>query len=259
MITMCTGGKDDTKKLLDKCIAEFRDTVRGAKDNRSLAMMNFADLATSTQNILHGLLPVGSWQDCLIEDHVGWNGHYFNFGPTNISRHRHLVFSFLVCSVLSTIITWQDDAFKAAAEDMGSEGSKSLNAIKGLWLSGSRENTVYAGVDAQSLPTLRLQVTGGKMLICCCARQASAYWNTESLPEIRSKLMSLQAKSIPDAISFESLSAAFIRTGDLVFMPAGYIVLEKCVHDNDIGIRQGLKQLRSGLVVVSVYRYHPDR
>lgn len=49
--------------------------------------------------------------------------------------------------------------------------------------------------------------------------------------------MSLQAKNIPDALTLPSLCAVFVRTGDLVVMPAGYIQLEKCVHDDDLGIR----------------------
>ena len=36
-------------------------------------------------------------------------------------------------------------------------GDKALAAIRGLWLSGAKESSVYGGVDAQSLPTMRLQ------------------------------------------------------------------------------------------------------
>ena len=50
--------------------------------------------------------------------------------------------------------------------------------------------------------------------------------------------MSIQAKSIPDALMLPSLCAQQVRTGDLVLMPAGFLVLEKAIHDNDIGIRR---------------------
>ena len=36
-------------------------------------------------------------------------------------------------------------------------GDKALAAVRGLWLSGARESAVYCGVEAQSLPTVRLQ------------------------------------------------------------------------------------------------------
>ena len=51
------------------------------------------------------------------------------------------------------------------------------------------------------------------------------------------KLMNIQAKSIPDALMLPSFCAQQVRTGDLVLMPAGFLVLEKAIHDNDIGIR----------------------
>eukprot|EP00435_Cladocopium_sp_Y103_P068676 s638_g32.t1 len=69
-----------------------------------------------------------------------------------------------------------------------------------------------------------VKVSGGKMLVCCCAREASKLWQTESLPELRVKLMSIQAKCIPDALMLPSLCAHQIRTGDLVLMPAGFLV-----------------------------------
>ena len=59
---------------------------------------------------------------------------------------------------LSNVRSLQDTALDAAAKEMDEGiGTKSLAALSGLWLSGSKENTVYSGVDAQALPTLRLQ------------------------------------------------------------------------------------------------------
>lgn len=107
-------------------------------------------------------------------------------------------------------------------------------------------NNSYLFCFALWLPlhVVLLEVTGGKLLICCCAREAAVYWGTQSLPEVRSNLMAIQAKSIPDALSLPSLCAAFVRTGDVLLIPPGYIVLEKCVHDDDIGIRQGIHMIK---------------
>lgn len=81
------------------------------------------------------------------------------------------------------------------------------------------------------------QITGGKLLIVVCAREAASFFGTESLQEIRSRLLGMQAKDFP-TLDCPSLQAIYVRTGDLVFIPAGYLVAEKIVYDNDVGLRQ---------------------
>ena len=38
------------------------------------------------------------------------------------------------------------------------EGVVSLSHLQGLWLYGAQENSFFCGTDAQSLPTVRVQV-----------------------------------------------------------------------------------------------------
>ena len=47
-------------------------------------------------------------------------------------------------------------------------GDKALAAVRGLWLSGARESAVYCGVEAQSLPTVRLQARFPSVHVGAC-------------------------------------------------------------------------------------------
>ena len=69
------------------------------------------------------------------------------------------------------------------------------------------------------------------------AREAAAFFGTESLPEIRSRILGMQAKDFP-SLACPSLQAIYVRTGDLMFIPAGFLVAEKIVYDNDVGLRR---------------------
>ena len=101
-----------------------------------------------------------------------------------------------------------------------------------------RHERLCAGLlDFSSSSLVRVQVSGGKLLVVVCAREAAALFGTEALTDIRSRLLNLQAKNFPDALVCGTLQAVFVRTGDLVYIPSGYLVAEKIVHDDDVGLR----------------------
>ena len=54
---------------------------------------------------------------------------------------------------------------------------------------------------------------------------------------VRKMLMDLQGRSLPDELQLPSFCAALVRTGDLLYVPAGSLILEKCVHDDAISFR----------------------
>ncbi|CAE7264517.1 unnamed protein product, partial [Symbiodinium necroappetens] len=46
-----------------------------------------------------------------------------------------------------------------------------------------------------------------------------------------------QAATVPDGLELETLCAGHVRTGDVLFCPAGYIMLEKAVNDTSVALR----------------------
>ena len=77
------------------------------------------------------------------------------------------------------------------------------------------------------------------MVVLCNALEASHEWSTDKLQALRSMLMDMQAKTVPDLLTMPSFGAAYIRTGDVLYVPPGFIVLEKSVNDADIALRHG--------------------
>ena len=63
------------------------------------------------------------------------------------------------------------------------------------------------------------------------------FFGTDDMMTIRNSLMQLQARSTPDELQLPSLACALVRTGDLVYLPAGFILVEKAVNDDCISFR----------------------
>ena len=116
-------------------------------------------------------------------------------------------------------------------------GEEAMAALESLHICGAKEGVVYVGLEQQALPTLRLQITGGRMLICCDIKQAMDYWETTNLAEIRTFLGALQVSTLPDALVFPGLFATFMRTGDVLYTPAGTMVVEKNINDHNVCLR----------------------
>ena len=54
---------------------------------------------------------------------------------------------------------------------------------------------------------------------------------------MRTNLMSMEGRNIPDELQLASLGCALVRTGDLIYIPAGHILLEKSVHEDSLSLR----------------------
>ena len=48
----------------------------------------------------------------------------------------------------------------------------------------------------------------------------------------------MKAAEIPDAFALPSLSAAYLKTGDCVYMPAGFVSVEKTLGENSVILRR---------------------
>ena len=103
-----------------------------------------------------------------------------------------------------------------AAQD-GPDGDSSLEQLRGLWLAGAVENSVFCGADVQSLPSIRLQVTGSVLLVVAQTVETCRYFQTDDLNQVKGRLMGLEAKCTPDHAELPSMGAAFVRTGDVGF------------------------------------------
>ena len=54
---------------------------------------------------------------------------------------------------------------------------------------------------------------------------------TKSIKLAIDKFLTMTDKEIPDSFSLPSLSAGYWKTGDTLYMPSGYITVEKTLND----------------------------
>ena len=81
------------------------------------------------------------------------------------------------------------------------------------------------------------QVNGSKLAVICSALEAARAWKTKSMQEIRALLGEIEAKNIPEQMLMPGFGAAVLRTGDVLHVPAGAIMIEKSINDMDVSIR----------------------
>ena len=131
------------------------------------------------------------------------------------------------------------------AEDIGTL-EKGYQEFGQLWLVGNKANTVYMGLESQGLCTARLQLQGQRMVALASCREICDFYQTRLVNDALGKFSQMNGDDGPDAVpdcwSMPHLSFEFVKTGDLVFCPAGMVVVEKAI-ESSISVRparQGL-------------------
>lgn len=86
--------------------------------------------------------------------------------------------------------------------------------LSSVWLVGNKQESVYAGLESQGLSTLRLQVSGGRLVALMSIQDLLDYFGGSSISAALEKFKHLNAKeSIPDSFALPTLCAAYIKTG----------------------------------------------
>ena len=108
-----------------------------------------------------------------------------------------------------------------------------------IWITGRKVETVYTGLDSQGLATLHAQVSGGRLLVLAAVDEVLAYFPAAKrcLKTALDMLAKLPAKELPDSFAMPSLCAQYIRTGDVVYCPCGFVAVEKCIQDTSVAVR----------------------
>ena len=99
-----------------------------------------------------------------------------------------------------------------------------------IWLSGSKQDTLYSGLDAQGLCTISAQLSGGRLCVRVLADELLSVYGKSSLKDAISDLEATPVGSLPDSFTCPSLSMEYLRTGDICYVPAGYVAVEKSIN-----------------------------
>lgn len=70
------------------------------------------------------------------------------------------------------------------------------------------------------------------------AKELCDYFSTSDIIEAKTQFAAMDVSNIPDALALPSLFAGYVKTGDILYIPLGSIIVEKSINDCSTGIRQ---------------------
>ena len=108
-----------------------------------------------------------------------------------------------------------------------------------VWISGRKVDSVYAGLESQGLCTIHGQVSGGRLMVLAAVDELLSFFPSANkcLKTALDKFGKLHAKDLPDNFAMPSLCAVYLRTGDILFCPCGYVSVEKGIQDTSMALR----------------------
>ena len=129
-------------------------------------------------------------------------------------------------------IVGNDGEFKTAREQ-----------LKSTWIVANRQNTTYCGLESQGLGTIRVQLSGGRLILLALVEEVLAFYGESSIKAAVDQLASTDLKELPDQWAVPSLCAEYLKTGDFMYCPPGHICVEKALSDVSISIRREWKHI----------------
>ena len=74
-------------------------------------------------------------------------------------------------------------------------------------------------------------------MVTCDLLQLSQYVGSTSIPQLRDHLSQMEVQSVPDQLSLPSLAAGYVKSGDLLAIPLGTMVVSKAINGDTLGLR----------------------
>ena len=78
---------------------------------------------------------------------------------------------------------------------------------------------------------------GGLLVVTCDLRELSVFFSTSSIPALRDHLAAMEVQSVPDQLSLPSFSAGYVKSGDILAIPMGTLVVSKAINGDAAGVR----------------------
>ena len=89
------------------------------------------------------------------------------------------------------------------------------------------------------------EVSGGRVVVMADVTEMSRHFRTSSLSDLKQCLESIDPATMPDALALPSLAFTYVRSGDVLFTPMGYMSCERAMSDHSVSIRprRGLREI----------------
>lgn len=101
-------------------------------------------------------------------------------------------------------------------------------------------DSVYTGLDSQGMATVQIQLTGGRLVIFVAVDELIAFFPDchGVLKDAIDMFAALDAKNnLPDSFAMPSLSTVYLKTGDVVYCPLGFVCFEKTISELGLTVR----------------------
>lgn len=135
-----------------------------------------------------------------------------------------------------------DSETMKAVLEKAPELEKAATQMASVWLAGRRVDSVHSGLESQGLATIQVQVSGGRLMVMAAVEEVLSFFSDarRCLKTALEMLSKLSSKDLPDSFEMPSLAAVYVKTGDILYVPCGFVSVEKCISDTSIAIRTGL-------------------
>lgn len=135
--------------------------------------------------------------------------------------------------------TWAEMDTRSALE--GEEvDDTAFNQLMGVWILANKEGSVSSGLEAGGFQSLRMQVQGGRLVALADARELCHYYRENSMEKVLDNFGKMNLDNCPDAWEVPSLSFEYLKTGDLLYTPPGFMIWEKFICDTSVALRTNL-------------------
>lgn len=135
---------------------------------------------------------------------------------------------------------------------------KGLSEFQSMWLVGNRAGTVYSGLESQGLCSVRLQLQGQRLVAMVSTNELRDHFKTRGVRDCLQLFQKMNGDDssveIPDVWSMPNLSFHFVCTGDVVFIPAGMLIVEKAA-ETSVSLRPGQETNSADLGWAGLHAY----
>lgn len=120
---------------------------------------------------------------------------------------------------------------KDAEDEIRPELEQGYKDMSTGWIVGAKAGSCYTGLESLGVPTVKLQLQGQRLVALASTSELLSYFRETSVKTACQRFEMMDANAeLPDSWEMPRLCFEYIKTGDVVFVPAGMVIIEKTVE-----------------------------
>ena len=116
--------------------------------------------------------------------------------------------------------------------------------MRSCFISGQKLQHVHRGVELGCTASLRVQLEGTRIIVMARLAEVAKMLSAENPGQQEWPVTDcvdwlLRLEEVPPATSIPSLVAGVCKVGDLIYQPAGYVIIDKACVENNVSLTLG--------------------